>query len=380
MSGILRNTLRLVGTTKYAPINSTKYLRSMTLTTSRIDSSLLLESNPLHHHESERSRDTQAIQNSTSFWSTIRAAGKNLLLSIFDDGIKTLNIKGFTVSLDSGNIGLITPKIFFGRKDLIFPPTFSFELNEKSIEPKSNKIAVEEIKTFKLHNWYGSLDSEKLTLKLKNSNETFILKHTIHVKAHNNPPPYSEVDGVSFKPPKLDSDVKSYCAKIISQQAGSNPQTRTYLPIGNPMSVEKLLSYGHDVPDELVTKSNGQVTDCPDQYGKMKLKFPMTAVLEGSQQKIKIKDTDDYFIVYHNVEIQAYKEPAETITNSGSNTLSKNGIIRMQLSSGNLMIEEAGSSDQRIFIRQEVDIEIDLNKKIPSILIYPCVKRSMSID
>ncbi|KAF7994995.1 hypothetical protein HCN44_004467 [Aphidius gifuensis] len=118
MSGVLRNTLRLVGTTKCAPINSTKYLRSMTLTTSRIDSSLLLESNPLHHHESERSRDTQAIQNSTSVWSTIRAAGKNLLLSIFEnEEIKTLNIKSFTVSLDSGNIGLITPKIFFGRKE-----------------------------------------------------------------------------------------------------------------------------------------------------------------------------------------------------------------------------------------------------------------------
>ncbi|KAF7996344.1 hypothetical protein HCN44_001976 [Aphidius gifuensis] len=38
MSGILRNTLRLAGTAKYATNNSTKYLRSMTLKASRFHS------------------------------------------------------------------------------------------------------------------------------------------------------------------------------------------------------------------------------------------------------------------------------------------------------------------------------------------------------
>ncbi|KAF7996368.1 hypothetical protein HCN44_002000 [Aphidius gifuensis] len=349
MSGILRNTLRLVGTAKYAPItNSTKYLRSTTLTTSRINSSLVLEPN----NYVRRSHHAQAIQNSTGSWSTIRAAEKKILSIFAKKEVKTVNINNnFMVSLDSGKVRLITPKIFFGRKNLIFPSTFSIELNDKSIKPKSNKIAAEEEKTsFKLDNWYGLLDGGKLTLKLKDSNETFILKHTVYVKAKNNPPEYSEDEGLLFDPPKLDSDVRIYSCKIISKPDGLEP---------------------------LQNFDNLFRTDCPDEFGKMKLKFPMTVVLEGGQQKIKIKDTDDNFIVYHQVEIRAYKEPAETVTNSGSNTegnkISKIGILKMRLNSGNLLIEEIDSSDQRILIRQEVDIKIDLDSEIPSILMNPHV-------
>ncbi|XP_044001683.1 uncharacterized protein LOC122847890 [Aphidius gifuensis] len=382
MSGILRNTLRLVGTAKYAPItNSTKYLRSMTLTTSRINSSLVLEPN----NYVRRSHHAQAIQNSTGFWSTIRAAGNKISSTFAEKEVKTLNINNnFTVSLDSGEVGLIIPKIFFGRKDLIFPSTFNIKLNDKSIEPKSNKIAAEEEKiSFKLGNWYGSVDSGKLILKLKDSNETFILKHTYYVKAKNKPPEYSEDEGLLFDPPKLDFDVGIYSCKIISKPDGLEPLHRTYPPLGINIPAERVLRYGHNVPDALAKENDGKVTDEPNSDGRMILQFPMTVVLEGGQQKIKIKDTDDDFNVYHKVEIRAYKEPAETITNFGSNTggdrLSKIGILKMQLTSGNLLIEEIDSTGQRILIRQEVDIEIDLDSEIPSILINSRVKRSMCI-
>ncbi|KAF7996367.1 hypothetical protein HCN44_001999 [Aphidius gifuensis] len=382
MSGILRNTLRLVGTAKYAPItNSTKYLRPTTLTTSRINSSLVLEPN----NYVRRSHHAQAIQNSTGSCSTIQAAGKKISSIFAEKEVKTLNINhNFTVSLDSGEVGLIIPKIFFGRKDLIFPSTFNIELNDKSIKPKSNKIAAEEEKTsFKLGNWYGSLDGGKLTLKLKDSNETFILKHTFYVKAENNPPEYSEEEGLLFNPPKLDSNVKVYSAKITSKPDGSKPLHRTYPPVGSKLPPELLQRYGRKVPGALLKENDDEVTDGPNSDGRMKLQFPMTVVLEGGQQKIKIKDTDDNFNVYHKVEIRAYKEPAETITNSGSNTggdkLSKIGILGMQLNSGNLLIEEIDSTGQRILIRQEVDIEIDLDSEIPSILMNSHVKRAMCI-
>ncbi|XP_044001687.1 uncharacterized protein LOC122847895 [Aphidius gifuensis] len=381
MSGILKNTLRLVGIGKYAPINSTKYLRSMTITTSRMNSSLLSEpnnnSNNLHHHESEKLRDNQAIQHSTDFRKTIRAAGNKILSIISDEELKTLDINNFTVSLDNGKVGLITPKRFFGRKDLIFPPTFSIELNDKSIEPKSNKIDAEEEKTsFKLGNWYGSVDGGKLSLTLKDSNETFILKHTVYVKAHNNPPKYSENDGLSAISPKLDPDYRIYSAKIISKPEGSKPLERSYSPAGTDIPAEQLLKYGHTVAKSHLKISNGEVTDGPDEFGKMKLKFPMTVVVEGGQQKIKIKDTDDDFNVYHKVEIQAYNEPAKNIRRD---RLSKNGLLKMQLTSGNLKIEEKNTDEQWIITRQEVDIEIDLDSEIPSIRIDPHVKTFSSI-
>ncbi|KAF7996433.1 hypothetical protein HCN44_002065 [Aphidius gifuensis] len=364
MSVILRNTLRLVGTAKYAPNNSAKYLRSMTLTTNHLNNSLL--------------SFNQANQISTNFEKIIRTTG-NEILSLFaaNEEIKKAKIVHLKVSLSSGKVRLITPE---REKNLIFPPTFNIELNKGSIEPKSNKIAdEEETLSFKLSKWKVLLDDGELKLKVIDTGETFILKHAVHIKAHINPPKPLE-DGafdLTSEPPI--SNVRSYTAKIISESEGSKPLDREFPPVKTMATAELFKSYGNQVSETLIETGNVEIIeDRPNSFGRMKLKFPMTASLVGAPQEIKITNTDDTYTAYHTVEIRASKKLAENLKNGSADEnkkrLSKIGKLRVELVSGDLIFEPRVSSDQSVFIRQEVDIEIDLDSEVPSILINPHIK------
>ncbi|KAF7996311.1 hypothetical protein HCN44_001943 [Aphidius gifuensis] len=367
MSGILRNTLRLVGTAKYAPNNSTKYLRSMTLTTNRLNNLL----------------GFQANQISTNFGSTIQAA-RLKILSIFPDGeIKTSSFGYFEVSLTSSkiNLRLMTPNRL---KNLILPPVFSTKLNGVLVEPESNKNDTERKRSFELDKWIVSLDGKKLRLKIQGSEETFTLEHAVYVEAHKPLPKLSENGSVIVRAwiPKLDPSIEIFSAKLRSK-TDSGELHRESPPSWHAIPFEKILHYGHDVPDSSANQSNDGITDRPNSYGQMKLKFPMTVVLEGGQQKIRIKDTDDDFTIYHTVEIQAEKVPAETLTKFGSSIrrerLVKPGILHMELDSGDVVIQSTEYTKQTILMRQEVDIVINLDSVVPTILVCPYVKNVICV-
>ncbi|KAF7995384.1 hypothetical protein HCN44_006491 [Aphidius gifuensis] len=177
---------------------------------------------------------------------------------------------------------------------LILPPTFSTKLNERSIQPQSNKKAYnEETSAFYLDKWHVLLDGDELTVKLKDTGET---------------------------------------------------------------------------------------TDTPNSFGMVKLQFPMTVTLEGTPVKIKIKDSDDNFTVYHNVVIKAEKDP--NVSSKTEDKKSEIGTLRMALESGNIMIESSPDTktNQVAYIKQEVVIEIDFDSKVPSILVYPYIKYLVSVD
>ncbi|KAF7995059.1 hypothetical protein HCN44_004531 [Aphidius gifuensis] len=376
MSAILRNTLRFVSTAKYATNNSTKNLRSMTFTTSVNNSLPLLQPNYLNRNEFEKLQFIQAKKISTNFGTTMWTAGKKMLSLISNEEIKKATIGQLKVSLGSGKIRLLTEK---NTKNLIFPPTFNIELNEKLIEPKSNKITNEEEKTlaFKLDQWHVSLDDDELTFKMKDTGEEFILKHAVHVVAHMYPPKPLEDGSYRSNSGTPISDVKVYPAKEISKSDGSEPLDREFPPISTVITPKQFDTNENDKNDEynplLPKESNQEITDRPNSDGRMKLKFPMTASLEGSRQKILLKDCDDTYTVYHTVDIQASNKLAK-IANKKKDGTSKIGKLQMVLYSGELIFEPRASSLQCVSIKHDVDIEIDLESEIPSILISPHMK------
>ncbi|XP_044021300.1 uncharacterized protein LOC122861158 [Aphidius gifuensis] len=345
MSGILRHTLRLGGTAKYALNNSTKYLRSMTLSTNR-----LTHSSPVN------------------YWTTIQTAGKEILSIFGDEEVKISDIGCFKVSLTSGKVGLITPKFFFGKKDLILPATFNTELNGEPIEPESNKIADEQAQTsFTLDKWDVSLDGGKLTFKLKDSDEIFILKHSMYAKALQKPPKVSETGGVIQTLPTLSSDITNYPAKIISKSEQLGLLERPFPPVNSYMPVERLEHFGSDVTKSLIKCSNGKITDAPDEFGKMKLFFPMTVLLEGGRQEITTTNSLNTLTVHHEVEIETKKVLSENLKNEFAvkkvDERSNIGLLEILLDSGDLIIELTHPNNQSIIMRQEVVIVIDLDGK-----------------
>ncbi|KAF7996352.1 hypothetical protein HCN44_001984 [Aphidius gifuensis] len=263
MSEILRNTLRLVGTAKYATNNSTKYLRSITVTTNRLNHSL------------------QSPGPLTNVWTTIRAAGKTLLPTFNDDRIKTSSIGDFEVSLSDSNVNV---KVMSDKniRNLIWPPTFSTEFNGKSIKPESNKNSDIE-RSFNVGVCNSLLHGAELKLKLIDSGKTFILKHEIHVKAFQKSPKPVK-GGYKRIAPKLDDRFVYSNAKIISKVKGLEPKEREFKAANNLLSNKFVES-----PKE----SQDKITDGPDESGKMKLQIPMTVLLEGASYKMKIKDSDD---------------------------------------------------------------------------------------
>ncbi|KAF7996432.1 hypothetical protein HCN44_002064 [Aphidius gifuensis] len=291
MSGILRNTLRLVGTAKYAPNNSTKYLRSMTFTTNHLNNSLsLLQPNYLNHNRF----GTQAKKISTDNGTTIWATGKKIL-SLFDANEeikKNANIVHLKVSLSSGKVRLLTPE---EEKYLIFPPKFSIKVNEESIDPSNNNIDAKPVTlSFYLGKWHVTLDDDELTLKIRDTGEIFILRHEVYVKALIKPPKQLEDGTYQMVPDPPISDYGVCGAKIISKQAGLEPFERSFAPRQTKATAEILKSYGNPISEALIdTKSARIIDDTPNSFGRMKLKFPMTVSLEGAPLQIKIKNSDD---------------------------------------------------------------------------------------
>ncbi|XP_044005710.1 uncharacterized protein LOC122850644 [Aphidius gifuensis] len=343
----------------------------MTYTTSINNTLSLLQPNYINHNKFEKLQSTQAKKLSTNFGTIIRAAGKKISSIFTDDEIKVSNIDNYEVSLNSGKVGLVTQEIV---KNLILPPTFSVEFNGKSIEPKSNIIKDEVVKavSFRLGKWNVSLKGDELTFKTRDTDETFILKHAVHVKFHRSPPKLLEDGGFESSPRTLFSDkFITYPAKVISKSEQSGLLEKSFPPV--PMT--RRVTATEDSIYEL--------TDEPNIFGRMKLKFPMIASLKGAQQKISSENLEDTFIIDYTVDIQANKNklPGSSkngIADSKKDITSKVGILRMQLQSGDLFIE--ANSGQRVFIRHEVNIEIDLDSKVPSILISPGIRRNIYKD
>ncbi|KAF7996383.1 hypothetical protein HCN44_002015 [Aphidius gifuensis] len=370
MSGILINPLRFVGTAKYVTNNSTKYLRSMTLTTSVNNLLPLVQSNHLNHNKFRRLQFTQAKNISTNFGTTIWAARKKILSLFSNEVIKKAAIGQLKLSLNSGKVILLTPE---GMKNFIFPPTFSIEFNGKPIEPISNKIANKEEQplAFKLNNWHVLLDDDELIFKLKDTGEKFILKHALNVEAHIYPPKPLEDGSYKFNSVTPISDVIAYPAKLISKSDGSVPLELSWPPINAAIPVNRFDSDESEQSKSLLSteKSDKEITDKPNSFGQIKLKFPMTAFLEGARQQILLRDCDDTYDVYHTVEIQASKN-----LNKKKDETSKIGKLEMRLYSGDITFEPRASSKQSVIIKHSVDIEIDLDSEIPSILINPHIK------
>ncbi|KAF7996343.1 hypothetical protein HCN44_001975 [Aphidius gifuensis] len=353
MSGILRNTLRLVGTAKYAPNNSTKYLQSMTLST------------------------TERI--STDFRIFKRIAGRQILSLFAKQEIKTADFGGLHVSLSSGTVGLITRE---KHKHLIFPPVFTTELNGRPIEPESNKNnAKKKTLSFSLGKWNVSCNGHELKFNVNDSDEIFILTHAVHVDAYRSRPERLENGGYRSmrKVYFFDDEIISFPAKIIiSESEGSKPLIEHEIlseNIPHSPNIKHHMDYGVVLPKYLdVENIDDEITDKPNKFGEMKLKFPMIVSLEGNQEKLEFKNIDDTLTVSHSVKIQTYKNELRKnlkneIVDEKKYKASKAGKLLIQLESGELATTT--HTDQRVIIKYEVNIEIDLDSEVPSILICP---------
>ncbi|KAF7996298.1 hypothetical protein HCN44_001930 [Aphidius gifuensis] len=381
MSGILRNTLRLVGTAKYATNNST-YLRSMMLTTNRLNHSLpLLQSNNFNDNRSEISHATRAKKILTNFWGIIHATGK--IISIFKKEIKTSNISDFEVSFSSSRAALFSQEI---KKNCIFPSKFTTKLNEESIKPKSNKTDVKKETSFEIGNWNASLAGDSLVLRLQNSKKTFILKHAVHVQAHMSPPKIAKNGSVLHTPQKPDSNIVISPLKIISKTLSNSSET-TFPPVNVPIPYQKFFEFGDDLTEtSYEEEDNDKLTHAPNNFGRMKLEFPMAVSLEN-QQKIKLENSNDTFTVYHRVRILAFEDDLpDDLKVSFSDkkinvtSIAEAGILRIGLESGDLSIKPMHFSNRSIILKQEVYIEVDLDSAVPTLLVCPYLKTTFGAD
>ncbi|KAF7996338.1 hypothetical protein HCN44_001970 [Aphidius gifuensis] len=356
MSGILRNTLHLVGTAKYATNNSTKYIRSMTLMASHFHHSA-------PNYFNRRESDTRVELTSINFWRNVWAAGKILLPTFKDyDRIGTLSISNnYEISLKTNNgLRIITPK---KKKNLILSPRFSTKINGKSVEYDIHKFSYsDKKKLFRLGKWNVTLGEDEVTFKLKDSDKTFILKHAVYFKAFIRPAKEQE-DGWTLVSPKFDSQIMASSAKITSSTKQAGSLSREF----PPPSIEEI---------------DDEITNRPNSFGQVKLRFPMNVVLEGAHQEILLKDTNDTFIIYHEVWIRALTESSENFQiispNKKKDKTSDIGILRMTLDSGDIKIANKPTK-QMIIIRQEVDVAIDLDSEIPSISVRPHIKNVVSV-
>ncbi|KAF7995817.1 hypothetical protein HCN44_006924 [Aphidius gifuensis] len=173
----------------------------------------------------------------------------NKILSVFTGKErKSSDVGNFIVSLSNREQSLVTPA----------PCT---KHNGAKIEQKySNRIAVEEEKTsYEFGKLNISLDGGELKFKVKDSDETFILKHAVHVEAHNNPSKTLKDGGT--KPVSMHLSSICHNAKIISKTESDESDLRT--------------------------------TAYPNEYKWIKLQFPMTVSFEGARQEVKIDNRDD---------------------------------------------------------------------------------------
>ncbi|XP_044004420.1 uncharacterized protein LOC122849708 [Aphidius gifuensis] len=343
MSAILRNTLRFVSTAKY--------LQTMPHMSYRLNDSMALNgSNYLQCHESKRLYQTQGI-NSWVYEKTV-ITSVNKILSVFTGKErKSSDVGNFIVSLSNREQSLVTPAPWFGqfigqRTRFFLPPTFSTKHNGAKIEQKySNRIAVEEEKTsYEFGKLNISLDGGELKFKVKDSDETFILKHAVHVEAHNNPSKTLKDGGT--KPVSMHLSSICHNAKIISKTESDESDLRT--------------------------------TAYPNEYKWIKLQFPMTVSFEGARQEVKIDNRDDNLIVYHTVDIQAYKELYGKLNNEtadrNENRKSEVGEIQIQLESGDLFIEAREPCDKSIYMKHDVHILVNLDNRVPFIAVKPHVE------
>ncbi|KAF7996287.1 hypothetical protein HCN44_001919 [Aphidius gifuensis] len=208
MSAISRMTLRLVGTAKYTTNNST-YRQSMMLTPNRLNHSIF-QPNNLNNTDSEKLQNTQTNEISTNFWTTIRAAKKKIL-AIFGKEIKTSNISDFEVTLGSSRASLFSQEI---EENFILKHVVDVKAHISPLKIAKNggvhtprkldyDIAISPVKITSdpMQSGFNETDapdgSEKMKLhfpmsvslenqqiiKIKDSDDTFTVYHTIDIEA-----------------------------------------------------------------------------------------------------------------------------------------------------------------------------------------------------
>ncbi|XP_044004055.1 uncharacterized protein LOC122849423 [Aphidius gifuensis] len=353
MSVILRNTLRFVGTAKYAT-NSTKYVRSIFSQRKILDDFKEKElklSDPNNYFIIKNNNEP------TSFYQKLWSAFSGKVY-VDENTLYITKIDYFVASVSCVEASFETP---IKKKKFYLSPALSIKANEKSIEPVITEIVDE--KPFSSHNdtIRVSRKDGKFTLQKLDSGETVTLNHTIYLEAHTKER-QTEEGGKGNIPSILIADIVYDDTKITSKVGKEEPKTFTHTPKLQPLNSkkkykdERILEYDDDDEDKTI---------------KIDLQFPMTMSLEVTPRTIHVKELGDTFSIYYKVDIQTSIKSTENLENKIPATKegekSKIGKIEILLNSGDLVLRTPGYFNDIVKTNYKVWITVDFDGPAPSI-------------
>ncbi|KAF7995709.1 hypothetical protein HCN44_006816 [Aphidius gifuensis] len=289
--------------------------------TTKYATNILTNYQLMGHRTYYRHEDTMSLKGknkSTSLIMKMRDASRILISKLYkkndddDDEVLSSKLGSFIVSIESSKIALIIKKT---EKNFILPVAFNTTLNGVSIKPLSNKIAAEDKRTisFKVDQLSVAIDGYKLKLNVNNRAET----------------------------------------------------DRVFDPQEEFPTSPNLYSFGIEGMEEDELKTY-------DDSAKIKLEYPMNIFVQGFCQVVKIHETGESFTIYHTVELQALKEIGDKTVKTQKSKIGKFDIL---LLCGDLLLERRNPEDDKLLIKQELWIQLDLDDEEPAVYICPFIKR-----
>ncbi|KAF7995774.1 hypothetical protein HCN44_006881 [Aphidius gifuensis] len=276
MSVILKSPLRLVGTAKYATNNLTQYLRAQEPPN---NSFILLTSHSPSDYRSVTFHHTQAKIKSKNFWEWMRVSANKIFtpkLPYKNETSSTI-LGNFFVKQSSGTIELITNNK--RQKNFIFPAVFTAKYNGELIAVESDTIASEEKGpiSFRAGGLNLLLDGDKLKFKVKDSDETFILNHAVHITALKKPTQILKGGGIKILPSAHIDDVTAYDAELTLKTPKNEEHKKMLRTVNFNYSLFRYAA----------------AAAAADYPGRVKLQFPMDLSLQGFKHIIKVKETGE---------------------------------------------------------------------------------------
>ncbi|KAF7994882.1 hypothetical protein HCN44_004354 [Aphidius gifuensis] len=359
MSGILRNTLRLVSTAKYATNNF--YSRRFASSMSRGLEKFILN-NKL---DLKKPSDYYVIGSNQEpkFWQHVWADIRKKTF-INADAANVAKIDYFIASISDAQSWVTVQK---KKEKFYLPAPFNIKRNGESIKPiPTESVRVKSLAfSYENCNLHVSREGGKLKIQKGDSGETLIINHSVHIEAHQKTSRTKKNAYVKNIPSILISDVEFGDTKMIVKREGQDEETQM---------IQGHAQYSDDYPSDLPPNNEfidetklgrNETIDLKNIRGSLDLQFPMSLSIKGGPQIIHIQDLDDTFTVYHKIDIQAYKDL--TIQKEfekskiGKNTVnlknkndatkeddnSKIGKIDILLDSGNLALRTSSHSSSK---------------------------------
>ncbi|KAF7993246.1 hypothetical protein HCN44_006306 [Aphidius gifuensis] len=353
MSGIGGNTSRLVGTAKYVTINQTQCLRrSMSNLANQSNnitrnSATQVKSNDLSSCQyAGKQQDTQAKIASAKYWNIMSAAANKIssIAEIFKNKITaeeeeeeekplTSNVGKFNLSLYGGTVTLKARGI---DETYCWDAPLNIEGDKELMENLQNTIAVKgEVKVGKFNLLF---DNDKLTLKVRGRNKSFIFNHKLDITEKSAKDLQKKNDTSIFFPQDKHFIVSAYDTKYTIK---TEEAEQTVVP--------------------KLRNKNGYSTNLSTNGS------PIEEFIEENQIGIKTKENDKTFVLKHTVNMKVNDEkPSENLNNAVENFLKifrRNDKFEIIINSG-VVILSTQENDESMGFENSLRFVVEMNSQI----------------